>query len=261
MTATLQPTSVPHLASKFGRTGFSRSMCVSPERPGISVALKVTLEPRQWIADDLVAQPSNERAIIFCLFKKHVAMMVTFLKLKIMHREILECTSGATADLAAFKTEASGVMVCTTVLSTGVTFERVTRVYFVDCCHGPEAFLQGAGRGARGEGEQCVSTLVTSKSQLQYFMHSEMPQIGNMATFCYEIIDSKLDFSTRIYKLFEHQCSDEVSSTLELAGGSAQDMPVNSSKRRRVSGALDSSTDDKHKVCEELALIDVVYQG
>ena len=142
MTATLQPHCVSQLASQFGRSTFSQSLCISPYRSGIQLAMKVTQEPRLWIEQQLLSQPLTERAIIFCLFRKHVEMMVSYLKSKMTTRQIFECSSGATDDLSAFQA-ASGVMVCTSVLSTGVTFEKVTRVYFLDCCHGPRRWLSG----------------------------------------------------------------------------------------------------------------------
>ena len=210
--------------------------------------MKVTQDPRIWIEKQLLLQPVTERAIIFCLFRKHVEMMVSYLKSKITTRQIFECSSGATDDLPAFHA-ASGVMVCTSVLSTGVSFDKVTRVIFLDCCHGPEAFLQGAGRGARFEGETCVSTLVTNKAQLQYFMHSDMPEVGKMATFCYEVIEKRLDFSSEIYKLFQHSTRNNISQTQDHSHTSIMDMTIPNAKRQRCIGQLSDDSqlavDDK----------------
>jgi len=215
--------------------------------------MKVTQEPRLWIEQQLLSQPLTERAIIFCLFRKHVEMMVSYLKSKMTTRKIFECSSGATDDLSAFQA-ASGVMVCTSGLSTGVTFEKVTRVYFLDCCHGPEAFLQGAGRGARFEGESCVSTLVTNKAQLKYFMHSDMPDIGKMATFCYDVIEKQLDFSSEIYKLFDHPTRNNISQTLDHSHASNMDMPMPDAKRQRCMGqhSDNSQLAGDIKVCEHV---------
>ena len=119
-------------------------------------------------------------------------------------RSVFECESGATAQLDQFRRSHSSIMVCTSVLSAGVTFENVTQVLYLDCAGGAAQFLQGSGRGARGAGEKCVATLVTSRSQLQYFAFSDMKEIAHMADFCLHVLDTNLDFASELYKLFEH---------------------------------------------------------
>jgi superfamily II DNA/RNA helicase len=60
------------------------------------------------------------------------------------------------------------------VLSAGVSFDEVTRVFFLGSAHNPETFLQGAGRGARSEQEKCIATLVTTKKDMAYYKESKM---------------------------------------------------------------------------------------
>ena len=174
MTATLQPRYVLGLAQKLGRKGFSQSMLVCPSRPQLELRLKVTTDARAWIGHELSQQKSGQRAIVFCLFKKGVPEFASYLKEMLSSREILECISGATADIAAFRKLDSAVMVCTSVLSAGVSYDDVTRVFFLGCAHNPEQFLQGAGRGARSEREQCIATIVTTKKDLAYYQESKM---------------------------------------------------------------------------------------
>ena len=204
MTATLQHQYVASLASKLGRTGFSRSMFLSPSRPRLALMMKVTSDSRLWIAQQLVAQPADQRAIVFCLFKKVVPEMVAYLKGHLEDRQIMECSSGATADIPSFRKSASAVMVCTSVLGSGVSIDNITRVFFLDCAHGPEAFVQGAGRGARAVLEQCVAALVTTKKDLQYFKQANLSGISEMASFCQNCIDQRMDFSHEVCKIFEH---------------------------------------------------------
>ena len=203
MTATLQPSSVAELAKTVGRKGFSESLFLSPKRQALSVCMKMTTDPRSWIVEDLERQPQNQRAIVYCLYKKNVELMAEMLKSKMPKRVVLECVSGSTADLSKFKSTFS-IMVCTSVLVAGISIDGITRVYFLDCANGPEGFLQGAGRGARAEGETCVATLVTCKSQLQYFMYSDQTMTSHMATFCYSCYERNLDFAEELYKLFQH---------------------------------------------------------
>lgn len=174
MTATLQPRYVLGLAQKLGRKGFSESMLVCPSRPHLELRLKVTTDARALIGQELSQQKSGQRAIVFCLFKKGVPEFASYLKEMLGSREILECISGATADMTAFRKLSSAVMVCTSVLSAGVSFDDVTRVFFLGCAHNPEQFLQGAGRGARYEREQCIATIVTTKKDLAYYQESNM---------------------------------------------------------------------------------------
>lgn len=203
MTATLQPSSVAELAKTVGRKGFSESLFLSPKRQALYVCMKMTSDPRSWIVEDLERQPQNQRAIVYCLYKRNVELMAEMLKSKMPKRVVLECVSGSTADLSKFKSTFS-IMVCTSVLVAGISIDGVTRVYFLDCANGPEGFLQGAGRGARAEGEACVATLVTCKTQLQYFMYSDQTMTSHMATFCYSCYEKNLDFAEELYKLFQH---------------------------------------------------------
>jgi hypothetical protein len=202
MTATMQPQFTSVLTSVLGRSPFSRSMLLSPKRDSVTIGIKISSDPRICIADELFFQEPNQRAIVFCLFKKNVEDMAKMLRSR-LQRVVLDCTSGATADLATFAASDSAVMVCTTVLATGVSFNKVTRIYFLDCAHSPEVFLQGAGRGAREPGETCVATLVTSKQQLDSLKERE-GYLGDMAKFCQTCIQSKKDFGHELYRLFEH---------------------------------------------------------
>ena len=76
--------------------------------------------------------------------------------------------------MGAFRKLDSAVMVCTSVLAAGVSFDSVTRVFFLSCAHGPESFLQGAGRGARSEQEHCIATLVTTRRDLVHYQQSKL---------------------------------------------------------------------------------------
>ena len=174
MTATLQPRHVVGLAQKLGRKGFSESMLVCPSRPQLEVGLKVTTDAKAWIAQELKRQPAGQRAIVFCLFKHNVTEMAAYLKETLGSREILECVSGAIDDMAMFRKLSSAIMVCTSVLAAGVSFDTVTMVFFLSCAHGPEYFLQGAGRGARSEQEKCVATLVSTRRDLENHQRSKM---------------------------------------------------------------------------------------
>jgi superfamily II DNA/RNA helicase len=174
MTATLQPRHVAGLAQKLGRKGFSESMLVCPSRPQLEVGLKVTTDAKAWIAQELKRQPAGQRAIVFCLFKQNVTEMAAYLKGTLESREILECVSGAIHDMAMFRKLSSAIMVCTSVLAAGVSFDTVTMVFFLSCAHGPEYFLQGAGRGARSEQEKCVATLVSTRRDLENHQRSKM---------------------------------------------------------------------------------------
>ena len=202
MTATLQPHFTSAVASILGRPQFSRSILLSPRRNSVSLVIKVTSDPRRFIADDLCGQDENRRAIVFCLFKRNVEDMARILRSRV-NRQVFDCTSGATADLSAFAEYDSSVMVCTTVLAAGVSFDSVTRIYFLDGAHGPEIILQGAGRGARAKGETCVATLVTSNHQLECLKERD-GCLGAMASFCQTCIHDKLDFAEELYRLFEH---------------------------------------------------------
>lgn len=203
MTATLQPQYASVLTASLGRPKFSTSIMISPERQSLSVVLKLTTDTRQFIAEDLLLQEKGERAIVFCLFKNNVPDMARILRSKHTNREIFECVSGASADLVAFAASPSAIMVCTSVLSTGVSVHNVTRIYFLDGAHGPESMLQGAGRGARSGGERCVATLVTSKHQLEY-MQERDGHMRAMAVLIKNCIDGNLDFGLKLYSLFQH---------------------------------------------------------
>ena len=174
MTATLQPRHVAGLAQKLGRKGFSESMLVCPSRPQLQVGLKVTTDAKAWISQELKRQPAGQRAIVFCLFKHNVTEMAAYLKETQGSREILECVSGAIDDMAMFRKLSSAIMVCTSVLAAGVSFDTVTMVFFLSCAHGPEYLLQGAGRGARSEQETCVATLVSTRRDMENHQRSKM---------------------------------------------------------------------------------------
>ena len=174
MTATLQPRYVVGLAQKLGRKGFSESMLLCPSRPQLEVGLKVTTDAKAWIAQELSRQQSGQRAIVFCLFTSIVPEMVAVLKETLSAREILECISGDIGQLATFRKLSSAIMVCTSVLAAGVSYDNITRVFFLSGAHGPENFLQGAGRGARSEQERCVATLVTTRKDLESHQRSKM---------------------------------------------------------------------------------------
>ena len=192
-------------AEKIGRSSFSKSISVSPERETLRLQLVVTTDIRAFILQNLQLQPAGQRAIIFCLYKTNVAQTVAFLKASGMKRDIFECVSGKDADCSVFNQSESGVMVCTTVLAAGVSFSYVSRVYFQDGSHGPEVFLQGAGRGARADGEQCWAFLVTSKQQMNYFQEAtNCPQASSMAKFCMTCFDEGLHFGCELYKIFDH---------------------------------------------------------
>ena len=204
MSATIRPDSLPPLADKIGRSLFSQSIFLSPERPNLALQLVVTSEIRAFFEGNLRKQPSGQRAIIFCLFKSNVAQTAEFLKTLSLDREIFECTSGK-ADCFAFDQSESGILVCTTVLAAGVSFKKVTRVYFQDCSHGPESFLQGSGRGARAEGEQCMAFMVTSMRQLNYFIDApNSPYATFMAKFCMKCFSEGLHFGRELYRMFAH---------------------------------------------------------
>jgi superfamily II DNA helicase RecQ len=239
MSATIQPQYTDSLASKLGRTGFSTSMFatfihllryaliyffinalthsffhsftltfvhrfLSPKRSGLVITLKVTSDSKSWIAQQLKEQPKHEKAIVFCLFKKVVTETAKFLKGQLEDRQVLECSSGSLEDLHTFRTQNSTVMVCTSVLLAGVSVDSITRVFFVDGAQGPEAVLQGAGRGARAETDTCYAALVTTKSSLQYLQQAKLSGISDMAKFCQKCIDEGLDFSREVCSLFDH---------------------------------------------------------
>jgi superfamily II DNA/RNA helicase len=237
MTATLQPGLLPILADKLGRPeGFSESMFLSPKRSNLSLELRMSVDPRMWITQELsklTAQKSGQRAIVFCMFKKQVYELAELLRSKLKNFDVFECVAGSNADLTAFKMSLSGIMVCTTVLAAGVSFQNVTRVFFLDCAHGPELFLQGAGRGARSDSDHCTSTLVTNKSQLQHFKGGQMANTAEFAAFCLNCIENNLVFAQEIYALYDHQT-----------------VHVRASKRARSddeSSALASQTDTSAK--------------
>ena len=226
MTATLQSHFKSVLTSILGRPTFSRSIMISPERKSLKIVLKLTTDTRQWVVEDLLAQ-KHGRAIIFCLFKKGVPDMARILRTKIHNREVFECTSGATADLAAwFAGGKTTIMVATSVLATGLSIDEMTKVYFLDGAHGPEGLLQGAGRGARVEGETCVATLVTSKSQLLYLQDRD-GYLGAMARWVQACHDNSWDFGEELYRLFEHpkQVEDSIEFRHDTGKGLLSDDP------------------------------------
>ncbi len=205
MSATIRPACLAFLAEKIGRSSFSESISISPERTSLALQLVVTPQVRTFIAENLQLQPQGQRAIVFCLYKINVEQTVQFLRSLSMGRDIFQCISGKSADCSAFNRSKSAIMVCTTVLAAGVSFSNVTRVYFQDGSHGPEVFLQGAGRGARADGEQCMAFLVTSKQQLNYFNDTlTCPQAATMATFCMKCFEEGLNFAHELYGLFLH---------------------------------------------------------
>jgi superfamily II DNA helicase RecQ len=204
MTATLQHQYVSSLAAKLGRTGFSKSMFIPPTRPKLAMMMKITSDSRLWIAQQLVAQPADQRAIVFCLFKKSVPEVAKYLQGHVGERKIFECISGATADIPSFRADKSAIMICTTVLCAGISVGAITRIFFLDCAHGPEAFVQGAGRGARAEHESCVAALVTTKKDILYYTQSGFAGIAEMAALCQECLENNLEFSHEVCKLFEH---------------------------------------------------------
>ena len=215
MSATIRPDILFVLADKIGRASFSESIAVSPERASLSLQLVVTSEGRDFIVQNLQRQPQCERAIIFCLYKCNVPQTVRFLKSSGIQRDIFECVSGKSADdCNGFYRSESGIMVSTTVLAAGVSFNNVTRVYFEGGAHGPEVFLQGAGRGARADGQQCEAFLVTSKQQISYLMdRTKCDSASIMAKFCNNCFEEGLHFGRELYRLFYH---DE--SKKEVAG-------------------------------------------
>jgi len=204
MSATIQPDLLSDLAGKFGRDGFSSSIAMSPQRSTLSLRLRLTQDTKSFITADLLSQPQGERAIIFCLFKNNVQNVASYVQSAFRDRCVFQCTSGKAADFAAFNRSDAAIMVCTTVLAAGVAFQKVSRVYFIDCSHGPEVFLQGSGRGGRDEGEACIATLVTTRQQLETFKSSNMVYVSRMAAFCLSCIEKRLDFEDEICKLFEH---------------------------------------------------------
>ena len=211
MSATIRPDSLSQLAEKIGRSSFSRSISVSPERATLVLQLVVTSDIRDFISKNLRLQPAGQRAIIFCLYKTNVAQTAQFLKASGISRDIFKCVSGKSADCCAFNQSESGIMVCTTVLAAGVSFSNVSRVYFQDGSHGPEVFLQGAGRGARADGEQCRAFLVTSKHKLNYFQETtNCPQASSMANLCMNCFEKGLHFGRELYKIFDHEEAEEV---------------------------------------------------
>lgn len=232
MSATLQSHFKSVLTSILGRPTFSRSIMISPERRSLKIVLKLTTDTRQWVVEDLLAQ-KHGRAIIFCLFKKCVPDMAKIIRAKVHNREVFECTSGATADLAAwFAGSKSTVMVATSVLATGLSIDEMTRIYFLDGAHGPEGLLQGAGRGARVEGETCVATLVTSKSQLLYLQDRD-GYLGAMATWVQACIDSRWDFEEELYRLFEHGGQfEDIKDSMEFRLDTGQGLLSDDTRRK-----------------------------
>jgi superfamily II DNA/RNA helicase len=170
----------------------------------LEIILKVTSDSKLWIAQQLKEQPKHQKAIVFCLFKRNVSDMAKFLKVQLENRQVLECVSGSLGDLPTFRTQDSAVMVCTSVLCAGVSIDGITRVFFLDGVQGPEALLQGAGRGAREERDKCFAALVTTKGNLQYFQQAKLSGVSDMATFCQKCIDEGADFTREVCSLFEH---------------------------------------------------------
>jgi hypothetical protein len=213
MSATIQPQILSELAGILGRTAFSKSISMSPHRSSLSLALRITTDTRSFITGELQSQTKGQRAIIFCLFKNNVSQIAAYIQSAVTGRRVFQCTSGKAADSCSFNQSESAIMVCTTVLAAGVSFEKVTRVYFIDCSHGPEVFLQGAGRGARCEGEQCIATLVTNRQQLETFKDSPtLIYAARMACLCLKCIDQHLNFADEICKLFVHCESEHIAN-------------------------------------------------
>jgi superfamily II DNA/RNA helicase len=171
----------------------------------LDIILKVTSDSKAWIAQQLREQPKHQKAVVFCLFKRNVFDMAKYLKVQLEDRQVLECTSGSLGDLPTFRSQNSSVMICTSVLCAGVSIDGITRVFFLDGVQGPEALLQGAGRGARAETDKCFAALVTTKSNLQYFQQAKLSGISEMATFCQKCDAEGLDFTRQVCSLFEHQ--------------------------------------------------------
>lgn len=211
MSATIQPDLISELAGKFGRTAFSKSIWMPPNRSSLTLALRITPDIKLFVAAEIRRQQPRQRAIVFCLFKSNVSQFAAYIESAIPDRRVFQCTSGKASDCTLFNASDSAIMVCTTVLATGVSFEKVSRVYFLDCSHGPEVFLQGAGRGARCDGESCIATLVTNRQQLETFQKSpNMAYVARMASFCLKCIEQNLNFADEICRLFEHSTGDLV---------------------------------------------------
>lgn len=205
MSATIQPDLLSELAGKFGRTAFSESIWMPPNRASLSLVLRITSDTRSFISGEIRSQKQGHRAIVFCLFKSNVPQIAAYIQSAIPNRRVFQCTSGKASDYTLFNASDSAIMVCTTVLATGVSFEKVSRVYFLECSHGPEVFLQGAGRGARCDGESCIATLVTNRQQLETFQESpNMASAARMASFLLKCIDGDLNFGDEICRLFDH---------------------------------------------------------
>jgi len=232
MSATIQPTHSAELAAMLGRKCFTKGITMTPHRAALSLQLKVSLDPKLAILSELQLQEKETKAIIFCLFKATVSEYASILKQK-LDRDVYECVSASLADVELFRNSKAGIMVCTSVLAAGVSFEKVSRVFFLECAHSPEEFLQGAGRGARVEGEVCIATLCTSKAKLEKLQLSNMTSTSNMASFCLDCITRRLDFATTLYGLFDHEagCS---SQRLEAASQSYLELPSRNKREFQV---------------------------
>ena len=213
MSATIQPGLVSLLAGKFGRTAFSESIWMPPNRASLSLVLRITSDINSFITGDIRSQQPGQRAIVFCLFKNNVPQVAAYIQSAIPERTVFQCTSGKSSYYTLFNASHSAIMVCTTVSATGVSFEKVSRVYFLECSHGPEVFLQGAGRGARCDGESCIATLVTNRQKLESLQeYPNMAYAAAMASFCLTCIEGHLNFADEICRLFDHSIKDAVSS-------------------------------------------------
>jgi len=215
MTATLQSTHVKKLADKLGRASISESMVLPPFRAELKMSLKVVADPRQLILKLLAYQAVGGKAIVFCMYKKTVAAFATLLREK-QSRPVFECVSGELTDVGLFAAAESAIMVCTSVLNAGVSFLSVTRVFFLEAAHHPENFLQGSGRGAREEGVDCISVLVTSERALNFIKQSDMAQAAAMADICQLCITSGTELSDELFRMFDPAATAQVIASMAL---------------------------------------------
>ena len=240
MSATIQQKHVAALAASIGRTHFTNGMTMTPHREALSLQLRISFDPKLAIMEELLLQQKEEKAIVFCLFKAAVSEFAVMLKQKGLGRSVFECVSASLSEVDTFRKSKGGIMVCTSVLAAGMSFQNVSRVFFLDCAHSPEEFMQGAGRGARAVGETCIASLFTSISKLEKLQASSMKSTSSMASFCLDCMATRKDFATSLYGLFEHEAEGPLQSqgmvTQEHRSGPSADMQcIHISKHRRMS--------------------------
>jgi len=239
MSATIQQTHLALLSEIIGRTHFTNGITMTPHREALSLKLLISFDPKLAIMEEIQLQPKEEKAIVFCLFKAAVSEFAAMMRQKGLSRSVFECVSASLADVDTFRKSKCGIMVCTSVLAAGMSFQNVSRVFFLDCAHSPEEFLQGAGRGARGAGETCVASLFTSIPKLEKLQASSMKSTSSMASFCLDCITTRQDFATMLYGLFEHEAegplqSQEMASHKHRSGQSTDIHSLYPSKQRRM---------------------------